>query len=144
MKIKVNKVTFRSEVKTQFGVMYGYNVNYLTENNVERWGSFLAKEMDKPSFSEGQEYEVQETEKEQNGKIYYSIKLFKPASNSQYGKAKTREQTKYSGFAVSYVKDLFAHGVIIEENDEKLMEKWKKLSTEIFWHMVELDKKLDS
>jgi hypothetical protein len=145
MKIKVNKITFRNEVKTQFGIMYGYNVNYLNiDTNVERWGSFLAKEKDKPAFIEGQEYEVQETEKEHNGQNYYSIKPFKTATNSQYAKAKTREQTKYSGFAVSYVKDLFVQGVIIEEDDIKLMNTWKRLSTEIFWHMVELDRNLES
>ena len=69
---------------------------------------------------------------------------------SNFGKALTKEQSRYSGFSESYVKDLLACGLIKpefttedEEHNDVVIMTWKKRGFEIFEHLVELDKQLE-
>jgi len=145
MKAVFKQVNFNKEVQTKFGsTMYAFNVKYTIPNGEDRFGSFLCKDKNKPPFEAGQEYDILEDPKEYNGKTYYNVKPYKQASQSGYSKQRKVEQTKYAGFAVSYVKDLLCKGVIICQTEEEMMEVWKGRSKEIFDHMVALDKSNES
>ena len=131
MKAVIKEINYDKEVNTKFGIMQSYYVSYN-----DKGASFLCKEKDKYSFKVGEENEFIETSREYNGKTYYNIKAIQPQKgNSNYGKALKREQSKYSGFAVSYVKDL----IIAKEIK---IEDWEKASEKIFNFMVKLDKSI--
>lgn len=140
MKAIITKVTFDKEVKTQFGLMFQMRAFYN-----DKQATFLSKSKEKTPYKIGEENEFNEIPREYNGNTYYNIKPIKQQfqKNSNYGKNLKREQSRYSGFAVSYVKDLIMRGVLIHETPEEMMEEWKRLSTDIFNHMVELDKSME-
>lgn len=64
------------------------------------------------------------------------MKPVKSAQFSNFGRQLKKEQSRYSGFATSYVKDLIISGHI-------KIDDWEKASKKIFTFMVELDKTLD-
>jgi len=133
MKALITEINFNKEIETKFGLMYQYYVNY---NN--KVGTFLCKQKDKYTFKVGEENEFIETEKEYNGKLFYNIKAIRDnPGGSNYSRAVKKEQSKYSGFAVSYVKDLIIAGEI------KIAD-WEKASKKIFDFMVNLDKENES
>jgi len=131
MKVKITKVEFRKEVETKFGVMQSFNAEY----NDKR-GGFMCKSKENPTFEAGKEYDIVETEREYKGNTYYNIKLI-PKQGGNFGRAIKREQSKYSGFAMSYAKDL----VIAEKIELKEIANYTK---KMFALMVELDKTLDA
>jgi hypothetical protein len=132
MKAVITKITFNKEYETKFGTMNQFDVWY-----DEKRASFSSKSNPQNVFIEGQENEFTEEPREYNGKTYITIKPIKKQwNNSGYGKAVKKEQSKYSGFAVSYVKDL----IIADKLDIK---QWKQASKDIFDFMVELDKSIE-
>lgn len=133
MKAVLKEIHFDKEVNTKFGVMFQYYVSYNDKN-----ATFLCKTKDKHKFKAGIENEFIETSREYNGKTYYSIKSIQEnKGNSNYGKAVQREQSKYSGFGVSYVKDLIIAGKID-------IKDWEKASEKIVKFMVKMDKEIGS
>ena len=101
---------------------------------------------------QGNEAEFIEEEKTstKDGSKYFIVKLPPKNKQSNFGKALTKEQSKYSGFADSYIKDLLVAKVLKIEETEKdeeyndtVMITLKKRGLEIFEHMVAMDKTLE-
>jgi hypothetical protein len=138
MKELIKEVTFVKEKQTQFGTLYQFAVKY---DNKKAFYSSKTKDQNK--FVAGQEAEFTEeektyTNKDGNPASFLVIKPFnpnKPASN--FGKALKKEQSRYSGFAVSYAKDLVVGGRI-------QIEKLPDYAWELFNLMVAMDKTLES
>lgn len=133
MKAIIKSINFNKEVDTKFGTMFQYYVSY-----DDKHASFICKAKDKYPFKIDEENEFIETEREYNGKIYYNIKAVQQNKGySNYSRSVKKEQSKYSGFAVSYVKDLIIAGEI-------KIKDWETASKKIFDFMVELDKEAES
>ena len=132
MKATITDVKFVKEYESKFGMLYSFKVSY---NDREAYYSSKSKEQTK--FVKGQEAEfTEETKKSQNG-TYLVIKPIFQNRQSNFGKALNKEKSRYSGFAVSYAKDLVVSG-----NLEK--EDLPIYATMLFDLMVELDKSLES
>jgi len=130
MKAVITKITFVKEYDTKFGKMCQFDVYY-----DDKKASFSSKTKEQTTFKEGQENEFTEEAKDYNGRIYTTIKPIKQAFNSGYSREVKKEQSKYSGFAVSYVKDLIIAGKVE-------IKDWEKASEKIFTFMVNLDKSI--
>ena len=131
MKAKIINVEFQKEFESKFGILYNFKVQY-----DDKTAFYSCKDKNQTKFIKGQEAEfIEETRPTKNG----SIVIIKPMTNNfiGYNKAVKKEQTKYAGFAVSYVKDMIIAGKID-------IKDWEKSSEEIFNIMVKLDKTLDS
>ena len=129
------------------------NVQLINEWHSEKWNKtyydylveydgkktkYTSTNKEQNYFKVGEESEF--TEEEMTGQKGKYIKIKPEKSfkrNSNYSRAVKKEQSRYSGFAVSYVKDLIISGHIP-------IEKWKTASKDIFDFMVELDKTLES
>ena len=148
MKAIITSVEFIKEFQSKFGTGYQFKVKY-----DDKTASYSAKTQDQTTFVKGKEAEFTEEVKDYNGTKYLHIKPIKQAysSGSNYGRAIKKEQSKYSGFSDSYVKDMLTSGILKPEVDEAsevyndvIMMTWKKRAYEIFNHMVELDKTIES
>jgi len=130
MEAIIKKVTFLKEFETNFGKLYSFKIEY--DNKVAFYNS---KSKDQIKFKEGEKALFVEEEKEgKEGKKYLTIKPeMKGGGFSGFNKAVKKEQSKYSGFAVSYVKDL----IVADKIDIK---QWEPASKRIFEFMVALDK----
>lgn len=131
MKAKITKVTFLKEKDGKFGKEYSFQIEYDGKK-----AYYNSKKNPQASFTEGQEAEFTETEATSaQGNKYFTVKPVTAAftGKSNYGKALAKEQSKYSGFACSYAKDLVVAGKI----DHKDLLKYAK---EMFDWMVEQDK----
>jgi hypothetical protein len=149
MRAKIDSVSWLKEYQTNFGTMHLHKISYLGKD-----GLYSSKNKDQTHFVVGQECEfTEETIKGKEGKSdWIKIKPLKQGGGqSNFGRALKREQSKYSGFSASYVKDMLIHGILrpektdedAEHNDIVIMT-WKERSLAIFEHMVELDKTLES
>lgn len=132
MKAVIKKITFNKEVETRFGMMNQFRVEY--DGKV---GSFLSKEKNQTTFKEGVENEFTETPREYQGVTYYNIKPIKKQGSSNFSRQLKREQSKYSGFAMAYAKDLVVAGAIKEPQ----MFAYAQM---MFDWMVEQDKNLEN
>lgn len=131
MKAKITNIKYIKDSETKFGIMYSFIVEY---DGKKAFYSCKKKEQDK--FKIGEDAEFTEEEKEgKNGK-YLLIKPIQNNAYSPYNKAVKKEQSRYSGFAVSYAKDLCIAGKI----DFKDISTY---STVLFDLMVSLDKTLE-
>jgi len=147
MKAIIKSVEFNKEFESQHGTLYGFTITY-----DDKKAFYKSKSKDQKKFIKGQEAEFTEETITKDGKKYLIIKPVYNRGQSNYGKALSREQSKYSGFADSYVKDLLVGGIILpeidgtgaEEHNDIVMITWKKRAFEIFEHMVQLDKTLQS
>lgn len=132
MKAVIKTVNFDKEVKTKFGTMYQFKVTYN-----DKTASYLSKKREQTLFVANKESEFVETPREYNGNTYYNVKgVPKVGGNSNFGRALKREQSKYSGFAMSYAKDL----VVADKIKIEDMSSYTKM---MFALMVELDKSLE-
>lgn len=131
MKTIIKKVDFNKEVDTKFGTRYQFNVWYN-----DRKAQYLSNTKEQKAFIQGKESEFVETTREYNGVTYYNLKLPKSGS-SNFARAIKREQSKYSGFAMSYAKDLVIADKIKLEDISEYTELMFKL-------MVKLDKTIEA
>jgi hypothetical protein len=131
MKAKITKTAFVKEYESKFGTVYLHKVFY---DGKEALYNSKTKEQNK--FVAGQEAEFTEEEKESNGKKFWGVKLIQQGKYSPYAKAVKKEQSRYSGFAVSYAKDLVIAGKIP-------FNELAEYSTVLFELMVSLDKSLE-
>jgi len=136
MKAIIQEVVFSKEYTTQFGQMYSFKVKY-----DDRIAYYSSKYKDQKKFIAGQEAEFTEeskisTDKQGNQHEYIVIKPINPNKQSNFGKALKKEQTRYSGFAVSYSKDLVVAGKI--ELTDLASHAWT-----LFELMVSMDKSLE-
>ena len=138
MKAVIQEVKFIKEYTDKFGKKYSFNIKY--DNQLAVYSS---KSKDQNNFVAGKEAEFTEetrTFKDKNtgeDKPYIVIKPLYQNRQSNYGKALGKEQSRYSGFAVAYAKDLVVAGRL---NKEELSE----YATVLFDLMVTLDKRLES
>ena len=131
MKAVITKVTFKKEYDSKYGKMYGFSIEY-----DDKSAYYSSKKREQTKFIEGQEVEfTEETRKGDKGE-YLVVKPVYEVGNSNFGKQLKREQSKYSGFAVSYVKDL----IIADKIDIK---DWESASKKICMFMVNLDKDIE-
>jgi len=136
MKELINEVSFQKEKDTQFGKLYTFKVKY--DGKVAFYSS---KYKEQKKFIAGQEAEFTEeeksyTDKNGNPQTFLVIKPLNPIKQSSFGKALKKEQSRYSGFAVSYAKDLVVAGRL---NREELSDyAWV-----LFELMVSMDKTLE-
>jgi hypothetical protein len=135
MKAKITKVNFKKEYETKFGILYGFEIGYIDNGN-EKTGLYSSKRKDQNKFIVGNEseFDVEFVKKDKGG--YHKIKPVQVNMGySNAGRSMQREQSKYSGFAMAYAKDLVVSGHI---NTEQMFPTAKKM---IDW-MVEQDKML--
>jgi len=138
MRELIQEVKYKRKRETQFGILYDFEISY--DNKI---GYYSSKSKDQKKFIPGQEAEFTEQEIEYTDKktgepkTFLKIKPVNPNKQSNFGKALKKEQTRYSGFAVSYAKDLVCAGRL---PFSELLE----YSTVLFDHMVELDKSIES
>jgi len=131
MKALITDVTFMKEYDSKFGKLYSFKVTY-----DGRSAYYSSKSKDQTKFVAGQEAEfTEETKTSQNG-TYIVIKPPLQNRQSNFGKALNREKSRYSGFAVSYAKDLLVAGRISKE--ELADQAWV-----LFELMVAMDKTLE-
>jgi len=137
MKAVIQEVKFTKERQTQFGTLYDFLIVY-----DEKKAYYSSKSKDQKKFIPGQEAEFTEEERtytyKKTGdlKSFWVIKPLNPNKQSNFGKALKKEQTRYSGFAVSYAKDLVVAGRL---DREELPE----YATMLFELMVTLDKSIE-
>ena len=103
--------------------------------------SYSSKSKDQKHFVKGQEAEFIEEQKtfvNKEGKPmpYLVVKIPQQQRESNFGKALKKEQSKYSGFAVSYSKDLVVAGKLP-------FEELGDYAWILFDLMVEMDKSLE-
>jgi len=136
MKAVIEEVIFSKEIESKFGKLYSFKVKYDGQVAIYR-----SKNRDQKNFIPGKEAEfTEETQsyKDKNGveQHYKVVKLINQNKQSNFGKALKKEQSRYSGFAVSYAKDLLVAGRI---NREELQD----MSWILFELMVAMDKTLE-
>ena len=132
MKAKIESVKFNKEYESKFGTLYGFTVKYNGKT-----AFYSAKKKEQNKFVAGQEAEFTEETRNGTNGPYTVIKPIYNQGQSNFGKALKREQSKYSGFAMSYAKDLVVAGAITYEQmfvEAQMMMDW----------MVEQDKQLQS
>ena len=156
MKAEIKEIVWLREYPSKYKegeMMLVFKVTYLDENLDMVTAQYTSKHKDQKKFIEGKEAEfTQEEMTGKEGNKYYVIKpIYSVAGNPNYNREKKREQTRYSGFSGSYIKDMLIAGILkpeltpkdIEDND-KLMNTWRKRSYEYYGHLVKLDKSLES
>ena len=137
MKAVIQEVVFKKEFDSKFGKLYSFSVKY--DNVIAIYNS---KSKDQKKFIAGEEAEFTEetktyTDKQGNLKEYLVIKPPTQNRQSNFGKALSKEKSRYSGFAVSYAKDMAVAGRI--QVTELTDYAWI-----LFDLMVEMDKTLES
>ena len=137
MKSKILEVRYDKEVKLKFGDFHQFGIK-VEIDNTPQWCQYLSKSKDQTKFVVGQEAEYTLDSREHNGNTYYTIKPLQNAfSGSNFSRKLKSEQSKYSGFAMSYAKDL----VVAEKIPfEQMLPAAKKMMD---W-MVEQDKNLEN
>lgn len=132
MKAKIKAVEYKKEYTTKYGTMYLFRVDY-----DDKTGWYSSKSKDQKKFTGGQEAEFTETvSTNDRGEDYITIKPIYSAPAGNFGKAVKKEQSRYSGFAMSYAKDLVVAGKIEIKQIEATTKK-------LFQIMVDLDKTLN-
>ena len=138
MKSIINEVIFKKEIDGKFGKLYSFNIKY-----DDKVAIYRSKYKDQKKFIPGEEAEfTEETQTytdQKTGELreYFVIKPVLQQRQSNFGKALKKEQSRYSGFAVSYAKDLVVAGRLP-------FDDLTAYSTVLFEHMVELDKSIES
>ena len=132
MKAIIDDVKFMKEYTDKFGKKYSFKVTYSGRD-----AYYSSQSKDQKKFVPGQETEFTEETRTSNKGSYLVIKPVYQNRQSNFGKALSREKSRYSGFAVSYAKDLVVSGRL--DRDELPV-----YATMLFDLMVELDKSLES
>jgi len=133
MKALIKDAKWQKEYESKFGVLHLHKVWY-----DEKTAYYSSKSKDQNKFVKGQEAEFNEIEKEgKNGKYYVIKPIYENKGQSNYARQQKREQSRYSGFAVSYAKDLVISGHV------EFVDIYA-VSSALFEHMVALDKTLQS
>lgn len=114
-----------------------FEVTYPDEDLQEVKGFYSSVSKDQKNFIQGQEAEFTTEDSEKNGKVYKNIKPIRAQKFSNFGRQLQKEQSRYSGFAMSYSKDLVVGGRIPAD---QMYNEAKKM----FEFMVALDKTIQS
>ena len=108
----ITEVKFTKETKNQFGILYQFAISYDGKT-----AYYSSKSKDQKKFIPGEEAEFTEeerayTNKNGNPDSYLVIKPIYPNRQSNFGRALSKEQARYSAMCVSYAKDLVIGGRI--------------------------------
>jgi len=139
MKAFIKSVKFKEEREGKYGMEYNFIVTYVVDA-VEKSAYYTGKVKDQKKFIEGQECEFTEEQKTSKSNTpYWVVKPIQQGGYNQsgFGKALKKEQSKYSGFAMSYAKDL----VVANKIELAQMSEYTR---KMFTLMVELDKTLEA
>ena len=131
MKAKITGVRFVKEFEGKYGKAFVFGVSYAGKE-----AQYISKSKEQTKFVNGQEAEFTETVKTWNDEDQITIRPVQ-ANTGNFGRAVKKEQSRYSGFAMSYAKDL----VVADKIEIKDLRKY---TTTMFDLMVELDKTLQS
>jgi hypothetical protein len=132
MKATIKKVQFNKEYESKFGTLYSHKVWY-----DDKMGFYSSKSKDQNKFMAGQEAEfTEETRQTKQGEMLI-IKPLTQTRNSNFGRALKREQSKYSGFAMAYAKDLVVAGTI-------RLDQMFATADKMFTWMFEKDKSIEA
>lgn len=120
-------------------MLHDHKIVYLDENLDMVTGYYTSIKKEQTNFKVGEtaEFDVQEMIGKE-GRKWFKIRPQRAGGGSlYYNRSKKIEQSKYAGFSLSYAKDLVVAGKL---NYDQLLTTSEKM----FWHMVSLDKKLES
>ena len=131
MKAKITNVRFVKEFEGKYGLAFVFGVSYDGKE-----AQYISKSKDQTKFVKGQEAEFTETVKDYRGEEQITIKPIQ-TNTGNFGRAVKKEQSRYSGFAMSYAKDLCVA-------DKIKITELRLYTTTMFNLMVELDKTLES
>ena len=132
MKAIIKSAEFVKEFESKFGMLYQHRIKY-----DEKTAYYSSKKKEQTYFIPGKEAEFTEEIKESKNGKYTTIKPVNSfAGNSNFTRALKKEQSKYSGFAMSYAKDL----VIA---DKIKLDQISDYTKKMFTLMVELDRTLE-
>jgi len=138
MKAEIQEAVFAKEFDYKGFKLYEHKITFIDEELNRITASYTSKTPEQNKFIVGEIAEFNLEERSKDGRSWYKIKpIYSGGGNQNYTREKKREQTKYSGFAVSYAKDLVIAGKLEFKDLLPAAEK-------LFWCMVELDKKLES
>jgi len=138
MKAEIKEATWIKEFDSKFGKLQSHKIVFIDENLNEITAQYASKKKEQTQFKAGEEAEFTLEEMTGPKGKYYKVRpIFQGGGNQNYAREKKREQSRYSGFAVSYAKDLVIAGKLEYSEFDRASEK-------IFWLMVNLDKKLES
>jgi hypothetical protein len=132
MKELITDVKFLKEGENKYGKYYSFKVQY---NG--RTAYYNSKRQDQTNFVKGQESEFTEETKTGTNGDYLIVKPLNQNKQSGWGKALKKEQTRYSGFAVSYSKDLVCAGKLP-------LEDLPDHAWTLFELMVAMDKSIEA
>jgi hypothetical protein len=134
MNAKILEARFEKEYTDNFGKKFLFKIKYQIDGE-ENTGFYSAKNLKQTFFNVGENAEFTTEEHEGQHGTWLKIKPVRAGKFSGFSRQLSKEQTRYSGFAVSYCKDL----IIADKLDIK---DWEKASKKIFDFMVKLDKDL--
>ena len=132
MEAIIKEIKFSKEFDTQFGKAYSFAIKY-----DDKLAYYTSKSKKQTKFKIGEKAIFTEEFKEgKDGFEFIVIRPEQKTTYSNFNKALVKEKTKYSGFAVSYAKDLCVAGNL-ELTDIS------SYATVLFELMVQLDKTLE-
>lgn len=132
MKAIILSVEFVKEYETKFGLLYLHKIKYDTKT-----AFYSSKKKEQTYFVVNKEAEFTEETKTGKNGDYFVIKQITQNKQSNFGRALKKEQSRYSGFATAYSKDLVVSGRI--PLDQMEAKAW-----DLFNLMVEMDKTIES
>ena len=132
MKATIKNVTFSKEYQSKHGTLYAFKIQY-----DDKTAYYSSKSKDQKKFIKGQEAEFTEETRTGDRGEYIIIKPIYTGGQSSFGKRLKVEQSKYSGFAMAYAKDLVVAGKIDSE------QMYVEAQCMLDW-MVEADKQIKS
>ena len=112
-----------------------HRIVYINENLEEVVGFYSSVKKDQSYFKVGETVEFTTEEMKSGKNTWLKIKPIKQNFQSNYGRAVKKEQSRYSGFAMAYAKDLVVSGHI------KIEDMYDEAQHMIDW-MVTQDKNL--
>lgn len=132
MKAKIKSVEFKKEYESKFGKLFLFKVTY--DNKV---GFYSSKSKEQTKFKANIETEFSEEIRINKNGEYTIIKPLQANYNNNYSRQVKKEQSRYSGFAMAYAKDLVVA-------DKIAFDKMLNAAEKMFHFMVKLDKTLES
>jgi hypothetical protein len=130
MRAVIQEVKFVKEYEGQTAPSFLFEIKYN-----DKWGIYSCKDKDQKYFIVGHEASFMEEERIRDDKSAYTVIRLIDASKSNFGKQIKKEQTRYSGFAYSYCKDLIVAGKIA-------LELWDEYAKKVCDGMVKLDQNI--
>jgi hypothetical protein len=133
MKALITKVEFQKEYESKYGTLFAFKVSY-----DDKTSYYSSKKKDQTNFVEGKEAEFTEEVRQGEKGEYTVIKPLRLTGQmSNFGRQLKKEQSRYSGFAMAYSKDLVVGGRI------QIADMYPE-AERMFNFMVALDKSLES